>query len=518
MFRFPFHFRHTLFAALVLAAVIFPLRLQAAPTRLAWGLPQADWRDGTARYAFTHKIDRALLERLQNGESMPALIVLAEQADVSTAKRLATKVEKGTYVLNALRAVAARTQPVLRAALDRLGLKYRAYYIVNLIAVDKLDFAAATQLAARPEVGRIVADPAVRFAEPISRRAAAAKAGNMPEWGIRKINAPELWGQNIRGQGIVVANQDTGIQWRHPALKKKYRGYDAATGKVQHSYNWWDAIHSDINGGGNPCGFSTKRPCDDDGHGTHTMGTLVGRAPDAKIGVAPKAKWIGCRNMDQGVGRPSTYLECFEFFLAPWDRQGQNPDPLKAPHIVSNSWSCPPSELCEPDTLEQATTNLRAAGIFVVVSAGNSGPTCETVSDPPAIYEAATTVGATDINDALADFSSRGPVTVDGSGRLKPDLSAPGVSVRSSLPPNSYAWFSGTSMAAPHVAGAVALLWSARPDLIGDVDATEAALLQSANPNVGAGGRCGGTDATDIPNNLFGYGRLDVLAAFNALP
>jgi subtilisin family serine protease len=310
------------------------------------------------------------------------------------------------------------------------------------------------------------------------------------------------------------------VQWNHPALIQHYRGYKRKTGQVIHSYSWWDAIHSSIAGGNNACGYNSPEPCDDFGHGTHTMGTLAGGVDVHQIGVAPKARWIACRDMDNGTGRPSTYIECFQFFLAPWDEHGNNPDPAQAPDVVSNSWGCPPSELCSPDSLELATENVRAAGIFVSVSAGNAGSECSTVSDPSAIYDASTTVGATDSGDNLADFSSRGPVTVDNSNRRKPDLSAPGVNVWSAFPPNRYVKLSGTSMAAPHLAGAVALLWQAKPALRGDVDATENALFASADPNVHLlnNQNCGGTAPTDIPNNLFGYGRLDVWKAYRSVP
>src|SRR5207253_1138905 len=116
--------------------------------------------------------------------------------------------------------------------------------------------------------------------------------------------------------------------------------------------------------------------------------------------------------------------------------------------------------------------------------------------------------------DNIAYFSSRGPVTIDGSQRRKPDLVAPGVDVYSSVPPNTYASMSGTSMSAPHVAGGVALLWSALPGLRGDVDYTEALLEQTALHLTNAP-MCG--RETEIPNNVFGYGRIDLFAAYNAV-
>ncbi len=464
------------------------------------------------------KIADAVAAKLAQGETTRALIVMAEQANVSAADALATKAQKGAYVFNTLRATAQRTQARVRALLTQRGVAFRAFYVANVIAVENLDAATAAQIAALNETARVTSNPDVEFAAPVST-APAAELTTAVEWNLQKIGADKMWAQNIRGRGIVVANQDTGVQWDHPALQNKYRGYRKKTATVDHNYNWWDAIHGSIAGGSNPCGYNAAAPCDDYGHGTHTMGTIVGGTRENQIGVAPRARWISCRNMDNGVGRPSTYLECFEFFLAPWDSAGNNPDPNRAPDVVSNSWSCPPGEFCAADTLAKATRNLRAAGIFVAVSAGNSGSSCASVSDPPARYNAATTVGATNSVDALASFSSRGPVTVDGRARRKPDLSAPGVNIRSSVPDGNYAKMSGTSMAAPHVAGAVALLWQAHPDWRGKISKTEKALFKAANPNVAAGSQvCGGTSATKIPNNLFGWGRLDVWKASRTTP
>ena len=154
------------------------------------------------------------------------------------------------------------------------------------------------------------------------------------------------------------------------------------------------------------------------------MGTIVGDdGATNQIGVAPGARWIGCRIMDQGYGTPATYAECFQFFLDPYPVVGDpflDGDPGMAPHVINNSWTCPPFEGCSWDTLQSIVENVRAAGILVVATAGNSGYSCSTVADPPAIYEASFTVGATDSSDSIAGFSSRGPVSVDGSQRIKP--------------------------------------------------------------------------------------------------
>ncbi len=205
------------------------------------------------------------------------------------------------------------------------------------------------------------------------------------------MHAPDVWAQGFTGQGAVVGGQDTGYQWDHPALINQYRGWNGTT--ADHNYNWHDAIHS----GGGVCGANSPEPCDDSGHGTHTMGTMVGDdGAGNQIGMAPGARWIGCRNMDQGNGTPATYSECYQWFIAPTDLNDLNPDPSKAPDVINNSWSCPLSEGCtDPNVLLADVEAVRAAGILTVHSAGNSGPTCSTVDTPAAIYDASFTVGAT---------------------------------------------------------------------------------------------------------------------------
>ena len=261
---------------------------------------------------------------------------------------------------------------------------------------------------------------------------------------------------------------------------------------------------------------------------------MLGRDGENQVGLAPGAQWIACRNMRQGLGNPGSYVSCMEFLLAPFPLNGDplhEGDPARGAHIVNNSWGCPTQEGCRPDTLQLAVENLRAAGQMMVASAGNEGPACGTVEAPPALYDAALTVGALGRSSQAAGFSSRGPVVVgDSTSLIKPDLVAPGIDIRSAIP-GSYAALPGTSMAGPHVAGAVALLWSADPTLIGEIDRTEALLTETAQrltidavcagnaPEVDTRIVCGcADDAQDsVPNNVYGWGMLDVWAAMQML-
>jgi serine protease AprX len=461
------------------------------------------------------KIAPWVLEQTANGKQAEFLVVLVDQADLKGAQALKKKEEKGRYVRDALWNKAQATQgPILRWLRER-KIAHRSYYIVNMIWV-KASFDVAQALAARPDVLRIEGNPQVRNAIPepssVTQSSAQPEATNTIEAGITYTRAPEVWAQGYTGQGLVVGGADTGYRWTHNALKNHYRGWNGAS--ADHNYNWHDSIHS----GGGSCGHDSVQPCDDNGHGTHTMGTAVGDDGGSnQIGMAPGAKWIGCRNMDQGNGTPATYTECFEFFLAPYPVGGTpaQGDPSKAPDVTTNSWSCPSSEGCTSyDTLQSGVEAQRAAGIMMVVAAQNGGPNCSTVVDPPGIYDAVYSIGALNNGtDTIASFSSRGPVTVDGSNRLKPDLCAPGTNVRSAYgtADTAYATLQGTSMATPHVAGAVALLLSAQPALRFDPTMIETVLNQTAVQI--SSNSC---SSSGSPNNVFGYGRLDIKAAVDA--
>src|SRR5438094_414483 len=244
--------------------------------------------------AIATKIAPWVMEHTANGQQAEFFVVLADQADLSGAAALPTKNEKGRYVYDALWSKSQATQgPVLQWLSER-GLEYQSFYIVNAILV-KGSREIAEALAARSDVARVEGNPHIQNSLP--QPGPAADASSQPgaiEPGINYTHAPQVWALGFNGQNIVVASADTGQRWTHNALKPHYRGWNGVT--ADHNYNWHDSIHSSV---GNPCGNNAQQPCDDFFHGTHTTGTAIGDDGGSnQIGMAPGAKWIGCRNMD----------------------------------------------------------------------------------------------------------------------------------------------------------------------------------------------------------------------------
>jgi subtilisin family serine protease len=393
---------------------------------------------------------------------------------------------------------ANETQAGLRNAFDTFGVDYTPYYLMNAVEV-RGGTLVRLYLSARPEVDRVIPSPRLRPTGS-GEASLSSPSGFQPaptgvQWNVSMIGADRVWEEfGVRGEGIVIGQSDSGADGNHPALKETYRGN--GTGD---DYNWFDPWEG------------TPSPHDDGGHGTHTLGTIVGQDG---IGIAPGATWFACSNLDRNLANPALYLDCMQFMLAPFPQDGDplgDGDPTLAADVLNNSWGCPELEGCDPNALLDAANHLRDAGIFVVVSTGNDGPNCSTVNAPLSLYDSVFSVGAIDQSGNVAFFSSRGPVTADGSSRMKPDIAAPGVDIYSSLPGGAYGSNSGTSMAGPHVVGAVALLWSADPSLIGDIERTEQLLIQAADPY--AGNTNVGCFAGTIPNAAYGYGVLDVYEA-----
>ncbi|WP_130329337.1 S8 family serine peptidase [Micromonospora kangleipakensis] len=421
------------------------------------------------------------------------LVVLREQADLSGipsgAPGRAGRDVRAAEVYRRLVATADRTQAELRRELTRLRLHPTPYYLVNAIETDGGPEVRAW-LSGRPEVARVLVSQRLRPLPAAARPARGrlpAPAG--PAWNISLIGADRVWSElGVTGSGVVVGASDSGVDGRHPALAAGFRGGDDS---------WYDPW------------AHTRTPNDQAGHGTHTAGSAVGRDG---IGVAPGAAWVGCVNLDRNLGSPARYLDCLQFMLAPFPYGGDpftDGRPGRAPDVLTNSWGCPPIEGCDAAALRPATAALAAAGILVVAAAGNTGPYCGSVADPPGPYPDVLTVGAVDRARQLTRFSSRGPAA---GGAAKPDLVAPGADVLSAYPGGGYATLAGTSMATPQVAGVVALMWSANPALAGDLTRTRRILRDTATPATvpPAADRCGG-DA-----DLVGAGLVDAYAAVRA--
>ncbi|WP_454860453.1 S8 family serine peptidase [Promicromonospora soli] len=409
----------------------------------------------------------------------------AGETDLSAAGGITSWSERGEYVYDTLVAAAEESQAQAIAALEESGTDYTAYWATNAILVEDGSLDQAVDLAADVQVLEV--RPTVRHVidEPETTDGVVPNAAANSTYGIKAINADDMWNLGFTGDGVVVAGLDSGVSRSHPALAAQYRG--ATSGG---DYNWFDAT-----------GASTE-PDDADGHGTHTMGTMVGTDDGSmNIGVAPGAEWIaanGCADCSDAA-----LVASGQWLLAPTRLDGTGADAGKRPHVVNNSWGL--SFSTDP-FMEDVIGAWEAAGMFSTWSNGNDGEFgCES-SGSPGSRQASYSVGAFNSSGAIAAFSSRGP---GQSGTVKPDIAAPGQTVRSAVPGGGFEQWSGTSMAAPHVAGAVALLWDAVPELVGDVPRTRAILDGSARDVNDTS--CGGT-ADD--NNVWGEGKLDVVAAY----
>lgn len=426
------------------------------------------------------------------------LVHLRQQPDLAMLDQMvsASQTERRTALFDLLLRSTQAAQAGVRAALDaRVNAAavagYQPFLIVNALAVEG-DLATLIELAQRPDVERITANyPLVvwndgmrntefgmrsaefpprssllagaSWARPSYSVQAATTQQSSLNWNIDLVGASRVWRElGVRGEGAVVAGFDTGVAFQHPALLDQYRG-NLGNRRFDHNYNWFEP-NTTLYPDGNLGQSHSNQPIDCDGHGTHTMGTMVGdgRSSGAQIGMAPGARWIALPGicggtMPGGIRDDIGALKAFQWLLCPTDLSGQlsTADCSKAPDVVNNSWG---SANPVNDVLRPAVQRLRAAGIAPVFAAGNPSAGPGSIGTPANAPEAIT-VGATTHLDTVATFSGRGPSFY--AGEQKPELSAPGVDVLSSVSTSSYVLASGTSMAAPHVAGLIALLVSA---------------------------------------------------------
>ncbi|WP_026366116.1 S8 family serine peptidase [Promicromonospora sukumoe] len=441
------------------------------------------------------KISRAAEKTFAARGTTDFWLRFGEQPDLEPADGITVWSERGRYVYDALTAAAEKSQAGTIAELEKAGAEYTSYWAANAILVEDGTLDQAVELAADKDVVEV--RPTVRYSAPEPVEVAdevdvEAAADTLTTWGVGAINADDMWAQGFTGDGVVVANLDSGVA-PHSALSEQYRGAGASN---PNAYNYFSAD-----------GLIYPHDTNAVSHGTHTMGTMVGGTVvredvERAVGVAPGAQWIAA-----GVGddlSDENLVAAGQWLLAPYDQASSEPtpDPARRPHVVNNSWG---AEFSTDPFMENLITAWEAAGIFSTFSNGNAGKAGCSSAGSPASRLVNYGVGAFDMEGAIAPFSSRGP---GQSGTVKPDIAAPGVHVLSTTRTGT-AYLNGTSMAAPHVAGAVALLWDAVPELVGDVPATRAILDASAHDEDDTS--CGGT-ADD--NNVWGEGRLDVLAAY----
>ncbi|SDU19934.1 carboxypeptidase regulatory-like domain-containing protein [Jiangella alkaliphila] len=483
--QLPSQRRRRYLAAVLSVFALVSAVLAATPAQADFGRPAEP----------ASKIEPGVFDPDAVKDSADFWVRFSSSARTTSATAIEDWTERGQFVVDQLKATADQSQAAVRKLLDERGIGYQAHWITNAILVQDGSRALAEELAALDGVEQIRAPRTYELPEPVDAKPSSGMGTNAVEWGVANINADDVWSQfGVQGEGVVVANIDSGVDYDHPALVGQYRGNEG--GSFDHNYNWFDATGSSdtpFDGAGNS-------------HGTHTMGTMVGDDGAAnQIGVAPGATWIaanGCNTCSD-----ADLIESGEWMLEPTDLNGDNPDVSMRPHIVNNSWgSIIPSN--DP-FMEDILIEWADSGIFGVWSNGNSGSACET-SGSPGSRTINYSVGAYDVNNNIAGFSGRGP---GQDGEIKPSISAPGVNVRSSVNGGGYGSLSGTSMAAPHTAGAIALLWSAAPALVGDIEGTRALLNDTAIDVENL--QCGGT-ADD--NNVWGEGRLDALALLEAAP
>ncbi|RPF52137.1 S8 family serine peptidase [Aquisalibacillus elongatus] len=457
-----------------------------------------------------NKISERLNDEFENDEKVTFLVKFSEKADVQKvadeAKTNAksqglsafnTELAQRSSVISELKYTAKTSQAdvikFLEQAMDSGTVDdFHSYYIVNGMAVTATK-EIANKLSNFHSVEKILPNETRQLYDvEIDENAEAIQSeiANV-EWNVEQVNAPQVWDMGIDGSGIVVASLDTGVQWDHPALMEKYRGYDASTGEVDHTYSFFDPVNGQ------------SSAYDDHGHGTHVTGTMVGSEPDGsnQVGVAPGAEFIGVKIFGAGgSGSDADILAGGEWILAPGG------DVSKAPDVVNNSWGGGPGL---DEWYRDVVTAWRAAGIFPEFSAGNT-----TLTNPggpgsiavPANYPESFATGATDASNNLASFSLEGPSPYD---EIKPEIAAPGVNIRSSVPGSGYeGGWNGTSMAGPAVSGVAALLIEANAGL--SVDDLEEILMSTALPLTNG-------DYPESPNNGFGHGLVDAYNAVSAV-
>jgi subtilisin family serine protease len=428
---------------------------------------------------------------------------MASDASLAGVEALGTRAARSQAVYDTLSAHAAQTQAGVRSYLDQRAIGYQVFWINNSLLVRGASRDLVNALAARPDVAYIRGTHTRHL--DVTGPARAVDGVDAVEWGVMKVRSPDVWATGNTGQGVVVSSVDTGVRYTHQAVTNQYRGNNG-NGTFTHDYNWFDPSHI--------CSANGATPCDNNEHGTHTMGTMVGGdglGPFTNdVGNAPGAKWVAAKGCETNSCSDSALIGSAQFIACPTKTDGTAPDCSKSPDIVNNSWG---GGGHDPWYIQYVQA-WRAAGIIPVFSAGNNGSGCTSLGSP-GDYPNVIGVGATSISDVLASFSSKGPSQFT-QRPLKPDFVAPGDNVRSSINTSdtAYGLLSGTSMAAPHVVGTIALYLSAHPTAtfqqIYTAFRTSTSTALGAPPGADS---CGNRNFDVYPNFIYGWGQVDVAAA-----
>ncbi len=455
--------------------------------------------------AVIHESLQAELDWLTADKTVEAIAFFNHQADIASInqqlkQKRATLAERNQRVIIELQEAATQTQPVMIAYLEGLITRgivknYRMFWIANMFHVEA-SREGIEALAARQDLNILYADIPIELIEPVEYDS----GGDLlldHEIGLERINALAAWEHGWTGQGRVVMNIDTGVDGTHPALSERFRG--DVDGDGDYDESWID-----------PYDTNWDFPQDGASHGTHTMGTICGRSADGDtIGVAIDAQWIAAAAIDRGGGMERTMEDILVSFEWAVDPDG-DPGTQDNPDAIGNSWGIPDGHQWEDcdTTFWKVIDNVEAAGSVVIFSAGNEGHNgLRSPPDRAETFYNVFSVGAVNGNDPnlpIADWSARGPTEcAEGELSIKPEVVAPGVNVRSSVPGGGYQTMSGTSMASPHITGAVAVIRQANPNL--DVDTIKDILMSAAHDLP--------FDDPDGEDNTFGHGIIDLYEA-----